>query len=302
MRTPLPTLNIIGAGRLGKTLARLWQEQGVFSIAGLCNRSRKSAQAAAEFIGAGDVYTDIMSMPDADCWLIATGDTEITPTARLLAERLQAQGSQENAPTPKQPLIFHCSGALPAAALETCRPASIASAHPVHSFADPERSLTTLVGSTVALEGDETGTLLLQHAFAKLGCETLSLSPKQKLLYHTGSVMACNYLTVLLELSLQTFAAAGIDEQSARKLLEPIVTQTVRNNFALGPASALTGPIARGDTETVHRQLQALQNTDKDIAEIYRQLGLAGIELAKKTNLNDKQADRLQSILREQAK
>ncbi|MFV8781858.1 Rossmann-like and DUF2520 domain-containing protein [Microbulbifer sp. SA54] len=302
MQTRPLTLNIIGAGRLGKTLARLWQDRGIFSVAGLCNRSRESTQAAVDFIGAGDVYSDIMSMPEADCWLIATGDNEIATSAHRLAERFSARGSLKGTTAESRPLIFHCSGALPAAALNACRPAAIASAHPVHSFADPERSLTTLQGSTVALEGDDTGTQVLRGAFAMLGCDTLSLSPEQKLLYHTGSVMACNYLTVLLDLSLQTLAAAGIDEQTARKLLEPIVTQTVRNNFALGPAHALTGPVARGDAETVQKQLQALQKTDRAIAEIYRQLGLAGVELAQKTDLSDNQANQLQSILREQAK
>ncbi|WP_295799579.1 Rossmann-like and DUF2520 domain-containing protein [uncultured Microbulbifer sp.] len=291
MQAAAPTLNIIGAGRLGRTLARLWSERGVFTIAGLCNRSNESTASAREFIGAGKICGHIADLPDADCWLIATGDADIAATALLLARRLDGQ----------RPLVFHCSGALPASVLEPCRPATLASAHPVHSFAEPQHSLEAFAGSTVTLEGDDEGRALLGRAFSAVGCELLTLNPQQKVLYHTGSVMACNYLTVLLDQSLKVFAAAGIAESSARKLLEPIVTQTVRNNFALGPARALTGPIARGDGETVARQLHALAQVDEKILNSYRTLGQAGVELAKKSGLDEKQVRQLESILREQA-
>ena len=297
MQSARPTLNVIGAGRLGKTLARLWSERGVFAIAGICNRSLESAQAARDFIGAGNTCARIQDLPDADCWLIATADSDIAATAEQLAARLSTTISESERP----PLVFHCSGALPASLLAPCRPALLASAHPVHSFAEPQRSLETFAGSTVALEGDDEGKTLLGAAFTKLQCELLTLDPQQKVLYHTGSVMACNYLTVLLDQSLQVFAAAGIDESSAKKLLQPIVAQTVHNNFALGPAAALTGPIARGDSDTVARQLHALAQVDGKTLDCYRALGLAGVELAKKAGLDESQAQPLEKILREQA-
>lgn len=291
------TLNIIGAGKLGQTLGRLWQQQSIFALTGICNRSLHSAQAACAFIGAGQAYQAIEQMPPADCWLIATADSDIAPTAEALANHLAAPAQADKSLA--APLVFHCSGALPASILACCRPASIASAHPVHSFADPQRSLETLAGSTVAVEGDEEATPILQRAFSALACDILNLNAEQKVLYHSGSVMACNYLTVLLDQSLKVFQAAGIDEQSARKLLEPIVSQTVHNNFAMGPAQALTGPIARGDADTIARQVKALQKTDKTLLETYRTLGLAGIELAKQSGLEDEKARQLENILRE---
>ena len=296
MQPALPTLNVIGAGRLGKTLARLWSQRGVFAIAGICNRTLESAAAAREFIGAGTACARIDDLADADCWLIATSDSDIAATAQLLAEHLNA--------TPRTGvprLVFHCSGALPASALAACRPACLASAHPVHSFAEPQRSLNSFAGSTVALEGDAEGRKILGPAFTTLQCELLTLDPQQKVLYHAGSVMACNYLTVLLGQSLDVLAAAGVDEDAARKLLEPIVTQTVRNNFALGPVTALTGPIARGDADTVARQLHALDAVDVSIADSYRILGLAGVKLAEQAGLDREKAQQLNDILREQA-
>ncbi|WP_105101405.1 Rossmann-like and DUF2520 domain-containing protein [Microbulbifer pacificus] len=280
----LPALNIIGAGHLGRTLACLWHRRGIFAIGGICNRSVESSEDARAFIGAGTAVAGLNAMPPADLWLIAVPDDQIATTAKQLAPHL---------PADRQTLVFHCSGALPAGALTACTPAVLASAHPVHSFADPERSLTELAGATVALEGEASGVTHLESAFRALDCHCIVLSPEQKLLYHTGSVMACNYLTVLLDLSLQTLAAAGIDGDTAQKMLAPIVLQTASNNFTLGPERALTGPLVRGDIETVSRQLKALENLARrepestTLAETYRTLGNAALPLAKRAGLSD---------------
>ncbi|QFT54144.1 Rossmann-like and DUF2520 domain-containing protein [Microbulbifer sp. THAF38] len=286
----MKTLNIIGAGRLGKTLGRLWQQAGVFQVQSILNRSFDNAKAAEDFIGAGRAVPALKSMEPADFWLIACGDSEIAATADRLADHL---GKREGI------VAFHCSGALSSQVLEVLRPASIASAHPVHSFADPLRSLDSFTGSSVALEGDSSATAALEEAFTAIGCKTLTIEAQHKSLYHAGSVIACNYLTVLIDLSLHSFAAAGIDRDSALKLLEPIVLQTAQNNMALGPETSLTGPIARGDLETVANQLKNLTSVSPELAHHYRQLGLACVELARRGQLSDESAAKLIELLSE---
>ncbi|MFC6978998.1 Rossmann-like and DUF2520 domain-containing protein [Microbulbifer taiwanensis] len=231
-------------------------------------------------------------MQDADCWLIASGDGQIVTIAEAISARLAAEPAGE-------PVVFHCSGALSSEILAGCRPAAIASAHPVHSFAAPEDSLRTLPGSSVALEGDKIAVDVLQRAFAALRCETLTIDAGNKSLYHAGSVFACNYLTALMDLSLRTFSAAGIDRQQALELLKPIVLQTAENNMRLGPEKSLTGPIARGDSDTVLAQLEALQKTDAQLAQCYRHLGLACVELARRGALSSDAAARLTGLLSE---
>lgn len=296
------TLNIIGAGNLGRTLARLWSERQIFRIGSVCNRSLPSAREATAFIGAGTASTDIKSMAAADFWLIATPDDHIEMAAEALAPQLLTGAAHP-------PIVFHCSGALPASILSACTGARLASAHPVHSFASPEHSVGNLPGSFVALEGDPVAREQLETAFAGLDCNCITLNPEQKVLYHTGSVMACNYLTVLMDISLQTFAAAGIEERTARQLLEPIVLQTAKNNFALGPERALTGPLVRGDIQTVSRQLDALsqqasaqpRNTAPTLTDVYRLLGKAALPLAQKAGLNATDAQKLQDLFDNQA-
>ncbi|MBB5209913.1 Rossmann-like and DUF2520 domain-containing protein [Microbulbifer hydrolyticus] len=301
------TLNIIGAGNLGRTLARLWRERQVFHIGSICNRSLASAGEAAEFVGAGTATADIASMAPADFWLIAVADDSIEHVAAELAAHLHNVPAEQGT-TDARPVVFHCSGALSSSALSACKHASLASTHPVHSFASPLRSLEDLPGSTVALEGDSVARKALGEAFSLLGCSCITLSPEQKVLYHTGSVMACNYLTALMALSLQTFAAAGIDADTARQLLAPIVMQTAKNNLALGPEKALTGPLARGDIRTVTRQLTALselaraqpESDTPTLAEVYRLLGQAALPLAKKAGLDESTAQQFHTLFNEQ--
>ncbi|GAA5523798.1 hypothetical protein Maes01_00347 [Microbulbifer aestuariivivens] len=311
----MKTLNIIGAGKLGRTLGRLWQERGFFEVQTVCNRSLKSALTAVRFIGAGKAAGSIGEMPAADCWLIASGDRQIAALATELANHLHslavtnsrapghsdddhtAANRKTNDSRTDRPVVFHCSGALGSSVLAPCRPAAIASAHPVHSFADPARSVATLAGTAVAVEGDSDALTVLNDAFGALGCRTLAIASEHKSLYHAGSVFACNYMTALMDLSLQCFAAAGIDEAEALSLLQPIVLQTARNNLELGPAASLTGPIARGDTATVASQLKAVAGTSPLLAANYRQLGLACVELARRGDLPAEIAEQLNALL-----
>ncbi|MEW5249758.1 Rossmann-like and DUF2520 domain-containing protein [Microbulbifer sp. 2201CG32-9] len=287
----MPSLNIIGAGRLGRTLGCVWHRNGFFRVGSVCNRNPASASAACKFIGAGAPAESIGAMPDANCWLIATPDGELAAAAAQLGERLR----RSSAPS----IVFHCSGALSSTLLAPCDPERVASAHPVHSFADPAHSVETLAGTSVAIEGGATALALLRRAFAAIGCETLDLAVENKSLYHAGSVFACNYLSVLMDISLLSFAAAGIPRAEALKLLKPIVEQTAQNNMRLGPEASLTGPIVRGDVETVSTQLRALEKVDTTLAEHYRRLGLACVGLARRSGLPEGDAERMVKVFSE---
>ncbi len=285
------SLNIIGAGNLGKTLGRLWHEVGCFRVESVCNRRSASTRSAVEFIGAGRVASEIEGMPDAASWLIATPDDQIETVALRLARRLE----EASGPAP---IVFHCSGSLSSRALASCDSALLASAHPVHSFADPMTSLRSLAGCSVALEGDGSALPVLKEAFARIGCPTLSITAEKKSVYHAGSVFACNYLTGLLELSLRCFAASGISRSEATRLLRPILEQTVDNNLRLGPMNALSGPIARGDVLVVEAQLRALSALDEELVDAYRLLGKVCLSLAQQKRSPSELDSMMASLLR----
>ncbi len=285
------TLNIIGCGNLGRTLARLWHQQQQFQIRDLVTASPASASRACEFIGAGRPRSDLTAMAAADCWLLATPDDAIAATAARLAESGLVSANS---------IVFHCSGSL---ASDTLAPlagstAHLASIHPVHTFAVPAESVTRFAGTYCAYEGEPVALAGLLPAFKGIGAELIAIEAATKIHYHAASVMACNYLVALLDASLECYANAGIDAATASKMLLPIVHQTVDNSLLQSPQRALTGPIARADGNTVERQLQALTGKSELLANLYRQLGLQALQIARRRTSASPQLDKIEQLLR----
>ena len=267
-------LNIIGAGRAGRTLAALWRQHGVFDIAGVCNRTAQSAGVAIAFIGAGRACDAIAQMPPADVWMLATPDGAIVQVAASVA----AGGALRTGD-----VVFHCSGALPSSDMRAALAAEVlvASVHPLKSFAQPADAMRSFAGTYCAAEGDAAALAVLKPAFEKIGAQVTEINPQFKTLYHAASVMVCNYLVALMEAGLQSYEKAGLPRETASAMMEPLVRDTVDNVFRLGTVKALTGPIARGDHAVVARQLHALQEFDPRLAEIYRALGVTAVALSR---------------------
>lgn len=297
MPTVRPFINIIGAGQLGQTLARLWQDNQQLQVQQILTRSPESAQSAHQFIGSGEPCHRIAALKPAQIWLIATPDRELMGSAAALAH---------DAPINRGDIVFHCSGALSSEILAPLQRlgALTASVHPIHSFASPMSSIHSFQGSYCASEGHHLALAPLHKLFEGIGGRCFELESHQKSLYHAGSVMACNYLVSLLEASRETFALAGIDAQTSNAIMGPLVKQTAENllgndsvegKFA---ASALTGPIARGDHDIVAQQLTLLQDANPELAEIYRCLGRKTLKIARdKAAAELKHLDTLDALL-----
>lgn len=272
--TSMTTLNIIGAGRLGRTLAALWREHEVFAVRDVLNRSVQSARNAIAFIGAGEAAAAADEVRAADVWLIATPDDEIA----CAAQRLAASGAVRAGD-----VVFHCSGALASDLLRASLPGNVAvaSVHPLKTFADARAAVSSFDGTWCAAEGDDAALAALLPAFERIGARVQRIEPQYKTLYHAASVMVCNYLTALMEAGLRCYEKSGLPRDSASAMMEPLVRETVDNVFRLGTTAALTGPIARGDYAVVERQMASLQAFDTRVAEVYRALGVMALELSR---------------------
>lgn len=272
MIAAIPTLNLIGPGRLGQTLARLWQDAGLVTVSGILGRNPQGMAAAAGFIGAGNPVT-WMDLSTADITLIATPDDALAKTASQLADcNILRPGNT----------VFHCSGALASHLLAPLRGqgAHIASIHPLKSFADPALAITDFAGTYCGHEGDSPALDTLLPLFHGLGAQCFPIDSANKTLYHAGAVLACNALVALMHAALQSMAAAGVPPETAWPALRPLIDGTLSNLDRLGPAGALTGPIARGDTATVARQLTALHKLDPQLGNAYATLGKACLALS----------------------
>jgi predicted short-subunit dehydrogenase-like oxidoreductase (DUF2520 family) len=85
-----------------------------------------------------------------------------------------------------------------------------------------------------------------------------------------------------MDVALRTYAAAGIPDDAARRLAQPLVTETVANVFRLGPTQALSGPIARGDWATVAKQQRAVDGWDPQAGALYELMAELTAELARR--------------------
>ena len=267
------TLNIIGPGRVGRTLGALLQRAGLCAVRDVLSAEIATAESAVAFITAGRAVRVLREMQAANLWLLTPPDAAIASVAMALVATGQVRPGD---------VVFHCSGSQSSSLLAPLAAAGalIASVHPLKSFADPEAAAQSFKGTYCAAEGDAAALAVLIPLFEQLGARVTAIDPAGKTLYHAASVLVCNDLTALMEAGLRAYEQAGIERQTAQTMMEPLVRETLDNVFTLGTTRALTGPVARGDAEVLARQLAALNTLDTRIADAYRALNHIALDLA----------------------
>jgi predicted short-subunit dehydrogenase-like oxidoreductase (DUF2520 family) len=219
--------------------------------------------------------------------LLAVRDDAIGPLAQSLAASKGITAGHT---------VLHLSGSLGREALEPLEGtgAALGSWHPLQSIADPERAAETFQGAWAAVEGDDRAAAAGQELARQLGMRPFRLPSTTKTLYHAAAVFASNYLVVVEGIAERLARHAGIPRSDAWSALKPLFLGTTANLAASDPMAALTGPIARGDVDTVRRHLAVLAAED---ARLYRALGRAALEMAIKRGLDRGVAGELAALL-----
>lgn len=270
----MATLNLVGAGHVGRALGRLFASSGAFTVQDVLTRDAASAREAVEFIGAGQACASLAQMRPASVWMLAVGDDAIGPACAALAQGGQLAGA----------VVFHCSGAKASGELQAACAAGahVASVHPVRSFADPQAVAADFTGTFCGIEGDAQALALLEPAFAAIGARLVHIDPAAKTVYHAAAVFASNYVVTVVDAALRAYEAAGVPASVARELARPLATEALANVFRLGPEAALSGPVARGDFATVARQQEAVTRWDAATGRLYEALVPPTAELARR--------------------
>jgi predicted short-subunit dehydrogenase-like oxidoreductase (DUF2520 family) len=289
-----PALVLIGPGRVGSALGQLLHMAG-YPIAAIIGRDRLRAEAAALFIGCDKnvATTDLQTAACGDILLLTLPDAQLDQFSSRLQEQVELKAGAT---------LIHCSGLHPAAVLKPTRNdiASL-SLHPLLPFADRQRAVDGLKNCPCALEGDQERLALGQELVQALGGHAFLLPSEAKQIYHAAASIASNFMVSLTACARDLLGDCGFEPQQAMQLLTPLHQATSTNILELGPEQALTGPIVRGDTQTVAIHLKALQSQSVEVTELYRTMAVATLRLAQKSGrLSADQAEELSRLLEDQ--
>ncbi|GMU41229.1 MAG: oxidoreductase [Chloroflexota bacterium] len=250
---------VIGPGRLGTALSAALAATGAPVM--VASR-RPPAPALLALPGVTGAPVEVL-IERCDVVYLAVPDREIAPLAARLSWR------------PGQAAVHH-SGALGLEALAgaTDRGALAGCLHPLQTFpagTPPQEAPALFRGITCGIEAPEPLGARLEALAGALGARSVRLEGVDRAAYHAAAVFASNDAVALMAAAARTWSAAGLSPEAAREALAPLLLAAARNVAALPLERALTGPVARGDVETVERHLAALTTTP-DLAALYRAL------------------------------
>jgi predicted short-subunit dehydrogenase-like oxidoreductase (DUF2520 family) len=192
---------------------------------------------------------------------------------------------------------FHLSGALgtdPLAPLHG-RGYSVGAIHPLQSLADPVLGADQLRGTFFSVSGDREAVATAKRLLHPLAGGVISVPVAKRPLYHAAAVFASNYLAGLIAAAGRLMAQAGVSEDEALDAILPLARGSLENLHRLGPVRALTGPVSRGDTETVRLHLRTLEPRERGL---YASLGLEILRLAQEGGLGEDVVEELEDLLK----
>ncbi|HKD84643.1 MAG TPA: Rossmann-like and DUF2520 domain-containing protein [Terriglobales bacterium] len=265
-----PSIGIVGPGNLGAALALALQAAGyrvkflvVRSTTALSARSRslsRKLHADVLEIGKQPIKTELV-------W-ITVPDDAIADVAHALARTQEWKGK----------VVLHSSGALTSDELLPLRKkgAAVASVHPMMTFV--RGSAPAMAGVSFAIEGDAAALRLATSIVRDLGGDAFKIEKRNKVLYHVFGSFASPLVIALMGSLEQVARAAGIREARIRRVMEPLLRQTLSNYLAQDAASAFSGPLVRGDAATVRKHLAELRQLPEARA-VYIALARAALNL-----------------------
>lgn len=266
-------INVIGAGRVGQTLIKLIEPLSEYKLGAICSKHFLSHTTP--------VVPTIAELPHADLFLLTVPDQ--------LIEKIAALVCQYHSNT----ILIHCSAALPAQSLnrENRPDIQVASVHPPLCMADPTEAARMLSQGFCCIEGDDPAIQQVTPLFQAFGSTLYPIDPSKKVAYHAANVLLGNYLVTLTEATYQQLTGADIDSHFAKKIIAQLIQSTTENlKKSNAYSDALTGPIARGDIETVKKHIQALK---PELKSLYCSLAEQTLEL---TRLDDSIKESIRSL------
>ena len=207
---------------------------------------------------------------------------------------------------PRDVAFVHASGSLELGVLSPLgRRHAVGSFHPLRSFPEPGPP-EAFQGIVIGVDASSESLRRALNRLARdLGARPIRVDDAQRAVYHAAAVFASNYVVALLAEAIRLLEQTGWTEKEAIQGLVPLAEGAVANVGKRGPTRALTGPIRRGDAETVSRHLSALARLDAHAgrsgngrkSDLYRMLGDVALEIAQQAGLKPAAAEQTRRAL-----
>lgn len=282
---------IIGTGMVGTAIGFLLKKAG-HAIKAIADPSSAHLKRAQSYItGAVCCRYPSQAAGLADCILITTPDDLIASVCAEIVDGYSVKSKK----------IFHLSGA---GGLDLLAPAAragalVASIHPLQSFSSIDSAISNIPGSYFGVTAAAGVKKNSSDIVRDLGGIPIYITPEQKPLYHAAACIASNYLVSLMSIVESIYLSIGISEKDARRAYLPLVYGSLKNIEKQGCSNALTGPIARGDSGTVQKHIEAMARNLPGFSSLYSNLGMVAVELARqKGTLSPRQAKIMIKLLK----
>lgn len=264
-------IGFIGAGKVGFSLGRYLIDHE-YMIIGYYSKSPDSAREAALFTGTKAYLSLEAIVSDCDILFLTVPDDQIVLVWDQI-KNFQIVGK----------IICHCSGVLSSEIFsDMTRTGSYGySIHPFLAVNSKLHTYQELPKALFTIEGSVERKTEMEMLFRKCGNTVVTLTPQDKVRYHAAAVMASNLVLGLIETAIEELSLCGFSRDEAQAVLVPLISGNVSHLQECSIENSLTGPIERGDTETVILHLNVLDNINR---EIYRLLSIKTLQIANRKN------------------
>lgn len=267
--SPKFRVGVIGAGRVGAVLAAGLHAAGhpIVSAAGESDASRRRA---ADLLPGVPLRKPSDVARDADLLLLTVPDDMLPNVVQVLAASGALREGQ---------IVAHTSGrhGLAVLAPAVAVGARVIALHPAMTFTGTVVDLERLHGCVFGLTAGPAERAIAEGLVHDLGGRPTWVPEEMRTLYHAGLAHGANHLVTLVSEAMSMLAAAGVDDPSGT--LRPLLDAALDNALAHGDA-ALTGPIVRGDVQTVAAHLKDISANAPDTLPSYVAMAWATLDRA----------------------
>lgn len=270
-------IGFIGAGRVGFTLGRFLKDNGR-DVTGYWSRNRGHSAEAARFTDTLVFDSTVDLIKANDIIFLTVCDSAISPVyQQLLCDCGDLMRGK---------IIAHTSGACSSSVFTGSKALGLYgySIHPIYAVSDKLRSYINFKNAYITVEGDEKYKDMFLAGFGEMGLRCSAIDKADKVKYHAAASIASNMVCGIYGMSIRLLTECGFTESEAQYAISGLFLDNAKAAAACGPVSALTGPIERGDIDTVKMHIETLGSD----AGTYKVLAKEVLRLAKEKNAGDK--------------